>query len=95
MPVSFAFGAVLFVGNATAPFSDWRRWGQPQGDLGLPAFFVSADRWAFGPRDVVLVDEGIRASGEGRTTSGPPPAHRSQNRAGKNKTVRLAREIIL
>ena len=41
---------------------------------------------------VVLVNEGTRASGEGGTTSGPPTAHRSPNRAGKDKTVRLARK---
>ena len=129
----FVFGAVLFVVNATAPFSTLRRWGQPRGDLGLPAFFMS--RRAVGhsgrgtwcpstkeqglagrgaprpgclgplrlekrgawrrrnkglrgeahharpasgpncPRDVVLIDEGTRACGERRTTSGPPSAH--------------------
>ena len=40
------------------------------------------------PRDVVLIDEGTRACGERRTTSGPARAHRSPNRAGKNKPVR-------
>lgn len=59
-------------------------------------FCVSADRWAFGPGDVVLVDEGTRASGERRTTSDPPAAHRSPNRAEESKLSRtIYRKIIL
>ena len=78
----------------TSPLSGLRR--LPQRDLGQPAFFVSACRWAFGPGDVVLADEGIRASGERRTTSDPPAAHRSPNRAEESKLSRpIYRKIIL
>lgn len=41
------------------------------GEPGAACFFVSA---AVGPGDVVLADEGKRASGERRTTSGLPAA---------------------
>ena len=56
-------------------------------------------RLAVGPncsRDVVLVDEEIRASEERRTTAGPPSAHRSPNRAEESKLSRpIYRKIIL
>lgn len=49
-----------------------------------------------GSGDVVLVDEGTRASEEGGTTSDPPSAHRSPNRAEESKLSRpLYRKIIL
>lgn len=70
--------------------------GCPRGIWGSLLFFVSAGRWAFGPGDVVLADEEIRDCGEGYTTSGPPSAHRSPNRAEESKLSRpIYRKIIL
>ena len=79
----------------TSPLSGLRR--LPQGDLGQPAFFVSADRWAFGPGDVVPADEGLRARGE----SAPRPARRRPQlfegrgaRRRRNKGLRGGRHHV-
>ena len=40
----------------------------------------------------MLGDEGIRASGERRTTSDPPAAHRSPNRAGKEQNGQISKQ---
>lgn len=70
--------------------------GCPRGIWGSLFFFASAGCWAFDPGDVVPADEGIRASGERRTTSDPPAAHRSPNRAEESKLSRpIYRKIIL